>query len=134
MLLNVSIFLWYGAVCPWTQFANNNVIPIYRLAPLGILVLLLRRPAVIFVFQKYIEQLNGIRETAFMGFFGPVGVSGIFYLLVTVQFLDSLKQDDNQRPDVANMSETVTVVVWFIAICSVVSLHSTPVFMQILTS
>lgn len=120
MLLNVTIFLWYGAVCPWELFAENTVIPLYRLIPLGILVLLLRRPIVVFVFRNFIPQLNDMKETAFMGFFGPVGVSAIFYLYITVEFLDTLKDGDGIRADVASLGETVTVVVWFIAMCSVV--------------
>ena len=43
MLLNVSIFLWYGAYLPWKSFANNSIIPLSRLIPLGLLVLVLRR-------------------------------------------------------------------------------------------
>jgi len=42
MLLNLSIFIWFGAICPWAMFAHNDVIPIYRLIFLGILILLLR--------------------------------------------------------------------------------------------
>src|SRR3954447_4630522 len=42
MLLNLSVFMWFGAVCPWSSFLNNSVIPIYRLIALGILILLLR--------------------------------------------------------------------------------------------
>lgn len=42
MLLNLSVFIWFGAICPWAMFAHNNVIPIYRLIFLGILILLLR--------------------------------------------------------------------------------------------
>lgn len=122
MLLNVTIFLWYGAVCPWQLFANNNVIPISRLIPLGILILLLRRLPVIVASHRWIRQLKDLRQTIFMGFFGPVGVSGIFYLYVTLEFLDTLKDGEHQRADVANMAETLTVVVWFTAICSVVSL------------
>jgi NhaP-type Na+/H+ or K+/H+ antiporter len=124
MLLNVSIFLWYGAVCPWQSFVHNNVIPIYRLIPLGILVLLFRRPPVILGLHKYIPQLKDLRQTVFMGFFGPVGVSGIFYLYITLDFLDTLKQGTQQREDVENLGETVNVVVWFIAICSVVSYYT----------
>ncbi|KAH6656732.1 Sodium/hydrogen exchanger family-domain-containing protein [Truncatella angustata] len=120
MLLNVSIFLWYGAVCPWTLFARNNVIPIYRLILLGILILLLRRLPVVFSAHRFIHQLKDMRQTIFMGFFGPVGVSGIFYLYITLDFLETLKQGDVQRTDVANMGETTTVIVWFVAICSVV--------------
>lgn len=120
MLLNVTIFLWYGAVCPWAMFAHNNVIPIYRLIPLGILILLLRRPPIVLSTRKWIRQLQDFRESLFMGFFGPVGVSGIFYLYVTLEFLDTLKVGDEQRSDVENLGETTTVIVWFVAICSVV--------------
>lgn len=121
MLLNVTIFLWYGAVCPWALFNHNNVIPIYRLIPLGVLILLLRRPPIVLGTRKWIRQLQDFRESLFMGFFGPVGVSGIFYLYVTLEFLDTLKVGDEQRSDVENLGETTTVIVWFVAICSVVS-------------
>jgi NhaP-type Na+/H+ or K+/H+ antiporter len=42
MLLNLAVFMWYGAICPWASFMHNSVIPIYRLILLGILILLLR--------------------------------------------------------------------------------------------
>ena len=42
MLLNLSVFLWFGATCPWELFGHNAVIPTYRLVILGILILLLR--------------------------------------------------------------------------------------------
>lgn len=42
MLLNLSVFIWFGAICPWASFANNSVIPIYRLIFLGVLILLFR--------------------------------------------------------------------------------------------
>ncbi|KAK8077511.1 sodium/hydrogen exchanger family protein [Apiospora saccharicola] len=120
MLLNVAIFMWYGAVCPWDKFLHNDVIPIHRLIPLGILILLFRRPPVILAVHKYIPQIEDIRQAIFMGFFGPVGVSGIFYLYITLQFLDGLKVNGQQREDVATLGETVEVVVWFVTICSVV--------------
>lgn len=121
MLLNVTIFMWYGAVCPWHMFLVNNVIPIYRLIPLGILVLLFRRPPVILGLHRWIRQIEDIRQAIFMGFFGPVGVSGIFYLFITLEFIKTLDQDGKTRPDVENLGEITTVIVWFIAICSVVS-------------
>ncbi|KAI0479046.1 Sodium/hydrogen exchanger family-domain-containing protein [Xylariaceae sp. FL0804] len=121
MLLNVTIFMWYGAVCPWHIFVANNVIPIYRLIPLGILILMLRRPPFVLAFHKKIRQIEGIRHATFMGFFGPVGCSAIFYLYITLEFIDSLNPDggDEPRSDVANMGEVVTVIVWFMVICSV---------------
>ncbi|KAK7977627.1 hypothetical protein PG988_005117 [Apiospora saccharicola] len=85
-----------------------------------ILILLFRRPPVILAVHKYIPQIEDIRQAIFMGFFGPVGVSGIFYLYITLQFLDGLKVNGQQREDVATLGETVEVVVWFVTICSVV--------------
>lgn len=70
MLLNVAIFMWFGAVCPWHSFVSNDVIPIYRLIPLGILVLLLRRLPMVLAFHKKIHQIEEFRHALFVGFFG----------------------------------------------------------------
>lgn len=122
MLLNVSIFLWYGAVCPWDMFLRNDVIPLYRLIPLGILVLLLRRLPWVLAIHKKIPQIEQVRQAVFVGFFGPVGVSAIFYLYITNEFLNTLRGEDGElRSDVAKLPEAVLVVVWFLCICSVVS-------------
>ncbi|KAK4933983.1 hypothetical protein LTR28_011028 [Elasticomyces elasticus] len=120
MLLNVAIFMWFGAVCPWYMFAHNNVIPIYRLIPLGILVLILRRLPVVFAMHKKIHQIEEKRQALFVGFFGPIGVSAIFYLYVTTEFLRQVEVDGVQREDAARLSEVATVVVWFLTICSIV--------------
>ena len=121
MLLNVSIFMWYGTVCPWNDFLHNSVVPIYRLIPLGILILLFRRLPWILAVHKYLPQIEEIRHAIFVGFFGPVGVSAIFYLYITLEFVEGLKTSDGKpRADVSELGEAVTVVVWFIAICSIV--------------
>ncbi|KAJ4307144.1 hypothetical protein N0V88_000522 [Collariella sp. IMI 366227] len=117
MLLNVSIFMWYGAVCPWESFQTNGVIPLRRLVPLGILVLLCRRLPWVFAVHRYIPQIEEVRQAIFVGFFGPVGVSAIFYLYITLEFLHTL---GHEREDIKNLGEATTVVVWFIAICSIV--------------
>ncbi|KAF2640801.1 hypothetical protein P280DRAFT_498631 [Massarina eburnea CBS 473.64] len=120
MLLNVSIFIWFGAVCPWAKFANNSVIPIYRLIFLGILVLLLRRPPIVFSMHKWIHQIEQPRQAIYVGFFGPIGVSAIFYLYITLEFLRGIQVDGQIRPDAEFLMEVVTVVVWFLVICSVI--------------
>lgn len=121
MLLNVTIFMWYGAVCPWEKFLHNGVIPIYRLIPLGILILLFRRLPAILGMRRWIHQIDDLRQAIFMGFFGPVGVSGVFYLYITLEFIETLSHDGEHREDVANLGEATLVIVWFIAVCSVVS-------------
>lgn len=121
MLLNVTIFMWYGAVCPWSSFLDNSIVPLYRLVPLGILILLFRRLPWVLAIHRFIPQIEEVRHAIFVGFFGPVGVSAIFYLYITLDFVATLTVDGNIRPDVENLPETVNVVVWFITICSIVS-------------
>lgn len=122
MLLNVSIFIWFGAVCPWYSFAHNDVIPIYRLIFLGILILLLRRPPIVFALHSRIHQIEEWRQALFVGFFGPIGVSAIFYLYVTLEFLRTqVLVDGHEREDAERLAEVINVVVWFVVICSVVS-------------
>lgn len=110
------------------MFAHNNVIPIYRLIFLGILVLLLRRPPIIFGLHKHIHQIEEWRQALFVGFFGPIGVSAIFYLYVTLEFLRTeIKVNGHERADAERLGEVMTVVIWFIVICSIVSSVSVPV-------
>jgi NhaP-type Na+/H+ or K+/H+ antiporter len=137
MLLNLSIFIWFGAICPWDSFLHNDVIPIYRLIFLGILILLfrqgsldvksilvlisLRRLPIVFLMHKSIHQIEEKRQAIFVGFFGPIGVSAIFYLYISLEFLEGITVDGVQRDDAKKLGDGIKVVVWFLAICSIVS-------------
>ena len=121
MLVNVGIFIWYGAVAPWYQFAHNNVIPIYRLIFLAILVLLFRRLPMVFAFKNKIHQIETLRHASFLGFFGPIGVSAIFYLYTSIEFLESVEVEGKEREDAERLTEITRVVVWFMVIASIVS-------------
>ncbi|EME47704.1 hypothetical protein DOTSEDRAFT_69601 [Dothistroma septosporum NZE10] len=120
MLLNVAIFMWFGAVCPWHKFVDNNVVPIYRLIPLGILVLLLRRLPMVLGFHKQIHQIEHWQHASFVGFFGPVGVSAVFYLYIAREFLREIEVNGHARADAAQEFEVLEVVVWFLVVCSIV--------------
>ncbi|KAF7172209.1 hypothetical protein CNMCM5623_004441 [Aspergillus felis] len=120
MLLNLAVFIWFGAVCPWSSFLNNGIIPIYRLIFLGILILLVRRMPIIFAMHKYIHQIEHLFQAGFVGFFGPIGVGAIFYLSVTREYLRTITVDGKVREDAQRVSEAVDVVVWFLVICSII--------------
>ncbi|KAJ5090349.1 Cation/H+ exchanger [Penicillium argentinense] len=120
MLLNLAVFMWFGAVCPWSSFLNNDIIPLYRLIFLGILVLIFRRLPVVLAMHKYIHQIEHLRQAAFVGFFGPIGVGAIFYLSVSREFLLEIKVDGQVREDAKEVAEAVNIVVWFLVICSIV--------------
>ena len=129
MLLILAVLMWFGAICPWATFRTNHVIPIYRLIILGTLVLLVRRLPVVYALHKYIHQIEEKRQAIFVGFFGPIGVSAIFYLYITLEFLETITVDGVQRADAKKLGEVATVVVWFLAICSIVS--STLLFLDL---
>ncbi|ETI24061.1 hypothetical protein G647_03430 [Cladophialophora carrionii CBS 160.54] len=120
MLLNISVFLWFGAVCPWVSFRDNDVIPIWRLILLGITILLFRRLPVVFAMHKKIRQIEQFQQALFVGFFGPIGVSAIFYLYISIDFLHHVTVDGVVREDAARLEEIMRVVIWFLAICSIV--------------
>ncbi|KAJ5792253.1 Cation/H+ exchanger [Penicillium pulvis] len=120
MLLNLSMFMWFGAVCPWYSFLHNDIIPIYRLIFLGILILLVRRMPIIFAMHKYIHQIEDLSHAAFVGFFGPIGVGAIFYLSICREFLLEITVDGQVREDAQKVADTASIVVWFLAICSII--------------
>lgn len=124
MLLNLAVFMWFGAVCPWSLFLNNNVIPLYRLVFLGVLILLVRRMPIIFAMHKYIDQIENLFQTSFVGFFGPIGVGAIFYLSVSREYLHKITVNGKVREDAQQVSDAIEVIVWFLVICSIVSLPS----------
>lgn len=120
MLLNISVFMWYGAVAPWAAFRSNGVIPIYRLIFLGVLILLFRRLPFVLAVHKKIGEIEELQQAAFVGFFGPIGVSAIFYLYVSLDFLSQIKVDGVVREDSRHLQDVMNVVIWFLAICSIV--------------
>lgn len=125
MLLNVTIFLWYGASLPWGSFVGSSVplLSIGRLVVLGVLVLLLRRLPWVFGMRPWIHQIRQARQAIFVGFFGPIGVSAVFYLFISLEFIQEHLSDDDgvPRSDVKHLGETIRVVVWFLVVCSIVS-------------
>lgn len=112
MLLNLSIFMWFGAVCPWGSFLRNDVVPIYRLIVLGILILLFRRLPIVFALHTFqwskIWQIEQKQQALFVGFFGPIGVSAVFYLYVSVEFLRQIKVDGVIRADAERLEDIFT--------------------------
>ena len=121
MLLNMAIFMWFGAVCPWYEFVHNHgVMPIYRLVPLGLLILIFRRLPVVLAMSKQIWQCHNLTHSLFVGYFGPIGVGACFYLHVGLEFLHLTEVDGHTRKDAEHLREQFRIVVWFVIMCSIV--------------
>lgn len=114
--------MWFGAVCPWATFVHNDVIPIYRLVFLGVLILLFRRVPTVYAMHWKITQIEEKQQALFVGFFGPIGVSAVFYLYISLDFLGQVTVDGVIREDASRLADIMRVVIWFLAMCSIVRL------------
>ncbi|KAH0559948.1 hypothetical protein GP486_003532 [Trichoglossum hirsutum] len=70
--------------------------------------------------HRVIPQIEGKRQALFTGFFGPIGVSAIFYLYVSLEFLGQIKVDGEVREDARRLQDVMMVVIWFLAISSII--------------
>lgn len=76
----------------------------------------------VYAMHRTIKQIEEKQQAMFVGFFGPIGVSAVFYLYISLEFLESITVDGAVREDAARLEEVMLVVVWFLAICSIVSI------------
>lgn len=58
--------------------------------------MLFRRLPVILALYKIIPEIKGVKEAAFTGFFGPIGIGALFYLQVALEQLAEWGLDTNQ--------------------------------------
>ncbi|ETX29015.1 cation:proton antiporter [Roseivivax isoporae] len=76
-LFNLPIFVLFGAVLPWSDWAALG----WAGAGLALAVLLLRRPLALAATAPFAGAMVERRDAVFMGWFGPLGVAAIFYAL-----------------------------------------------------
>jgi sodium/hydrogen antiporter len=134
VLLNWAVFIWLGAVCPWELFAPSVTgadrilapLPLWRLGCLAISVIGLRRiPSVLALYKVGLLKPNvsSLQEAFFAGYFGPIGVSALFYLHVGLEYLerDIFDVEGGQvRDNARDLFHMMEVTVWFVTIASVV--------------
>lgn len=137
IFLNVALFIYLGAICPWRSFAPfmNGMatpfsIPLWRLVCLAIAILGMRRiPPVVLLYKLLLlrPHVQTLRQASFVGFFGPMGISSIFYLCQVRDFcMHRLGNGSGKmRSDAEMLYNTSDVIIWFLVVSSVVSLHPT---------
>ncbi|KAL8946786.1 MAG: hypothetical protein Q9222_006864 [Ikaeria aurantiellina] len=84
LLLNSSMFVYFGAIIPWKSFTPRDVTPTITpgsLIGLLILILLFRRIPIILLLKPFIPDLRTYREALFCGHFGPMGIGGLFLVI-----------------------------------------------------
>lgn len=76
LLLNSTMFVYFGAIIPWETFTHQlNAWKL--LATLGLILLFRRIPAVLACY-RWIPDIRNYQEALFAGHFGPMGVGALF--------------------------------------------------------
>ena len=84
LLLNSSMFVYFGAIIPWSSFTPGPATPDItpgRLIGLLILILLFRRLPVVLALKRFVPDLRTYREALFCGHFGPMGLGALFLVI-----------------------------------------------------
>ncbi|KAL8851750.1 MAG: hypothetical protein Q9221_003360 [Calogaya cf. arnoldii] len=84
LLLSSSMFVYFGAIIPWSQFVPRDITPgitIWRLIVLLVLILLFRRLPIVLLLKPLIPDIRTYREALFCGHFGPMGLGGLFLVI-----------------------------------------------------
>lgn len=76
LLFNISLFFIFGFLLPWKEWFSLFS---WKLILFAILILFFRRIPALLAIYKIIPQIKVFETALFMGWFGPIGVSGLFY-------------------------------------------------------
>jgi NhaP-type Na+/H+ or K+/H+ antiporter len=75
------IFVLLGLALPWQEWLNLG----WKGIGLAIAIILLRRPPVLLLCRSALPQLKGLKPALFAGWFGPIGVSALFYAMLAME-------------------------------------------------
>ena len=84
LLLNSSMFVYFGSIIPWNHFSPTSVTPDItpgKLVGLLILVLLFRRIPIVLALKRFVPDIKTYREALFCGHFGPMGLGALFLVI-----------------------------------------------------
>lgn len=91
LLLNLSFFVYFGAIVPWPDFNNAELgLNVWRLIVLAIVVVFLRRIPAVMALKPFTPDIKSWREALFCGHFGPIGVGAIFASILAKRDLEEV--------------------------------------------
>ncbi|KAL8292334.1 hypothetical protein RQP46_001800 [Phenoliferia psychrophenolica] len=110
-LLNASIFIYLGSLLPWSEFGADPLTA-WRLVVLALCILAVRRLPWIMLLYPVTPALHSPSEALFAGWFGPIGVSAVYYALLAERELPVERE---------LLRKVIVPVVLFIALSSTVA-------------
>ncbi|KAI1951370.1 Na+/H+ antiporter [Ophidiomyces ophidiicola] len=123
LLLNLTYFVYFGAIIPWQEFNDIEIgLPAWRLVVIAILVILFRRIPIMLLLKPMIPDIKTWREALFAGHFGPIGVGAIFACILARAELETHStQPLDGLPGKGEHNYTVIKLIWPITTFLVIS-------------
>jgi NhaP-type Na+/H+ or K+/H+ antiporter len=80
LILNSTLFVFFGAMIPWASFNHLDSITPGRLFVALALILIFRRIPIVYALHKlrFLPSIHSHQEALFCGHFGPIGVGALF--------------------------------------------------------
>ena len=81
-LFTIPVFVCFGLILPWEQWFSLG----WTAVALIILILLFRRLPFVFFAKPLLKDFK-LKDIAFVGWFGPIGVAALYYCFYTYERL-----------------------------------------------
>ncbi|KAI9778064.1 MAG: hypothetical protein M1835_005078 [Candelina submexicana] len=120
LLLNSSLFVYFGAIIPWHAFSNGPNLSIGRLIALLALILLFRRLPFVLALKRWIPNIHTYREALFCGHFGPMGVGALFLAIEARAELETGSSLPLPHPPKGHSEHKGTIEIIWPMICFIV--------------
>ena len=115
LLLNSSMFIYFGAIIPWKKFTPAPSTPTItpgRLTGLLILIILFRRIPIVLAMKRFTPDIRTYREALFCGHFGPMGLGALFLVIEARALLESGTSLPDPRPPKHSPYKEVIDTIW----------------------
>lgn len=135
LLLNSTMFVYYGSIIPWGKM-QAHISP-GKLTLVAFLILIFRRLPAILVLKCFIPEIQTWSEAVFAGHFGPMGVAAIFLAMEARARLETGTSEvlphppDDVNEDYYHAIQEVWPVVSHVVLASIMVHGISPLFMAI---
>ncbi|KAI8882354.1 hypothetical protein K501DRAFT_221365 [Backusella circina FSU 941] len=112
MMLNLAVFVYIGAIIPWSDFGNAELgLTPWRLVVIAILILLFRRLPILVLLKPVMPAMKTYREAIFSGWFGPMGVGAVFLSEIAKEQMKNIYEGQEEPVSIRLISPVVLFVV-----------------------
>lgn len=133
LLLNSTMFVYFGSIIPWRHY-TDNLAPGKMILAVSLILLLRRIPAMLML-KPLVSDIRTYGEALFVGHFGPMGVGALFLAIEAAALLETGRAQPLPHPPKDSIHrealDTVWPVVCFVVFCSIMVHGISPLAMSI---